>query len=152
VREEDAGGREAGAPSDLKMPLENGAGERASSMCVCGGICREGGTLSSAAGRRRVPSRRPPPPAPRHNGRSVRSGTREEPGTLTQDAFGNRTQNSRVAGARPNHQADRGSDPNHRGIWSPPMDAGVSRNFSKFFVLTVTRNARGQGGKGKEWV
>ena len=29
--------------------------------------------------------------------------------------------NSRVAGARPNHQADRGSDPNHRGIWSPPM-------------------------------
>jgi len=24
VREEDAGGREAGAPSDLKMPLENG--------------------------------------------------------------------------------------------------------------------------------
>jgi len=36
-------------------------------------------------------------------------------------SFGNRTQNSRVAGARPNHQADRGSDPNHRGIWSPPM-------------------------------
>ncbi len=40
VREEDAGGREAGAPLDLKMPLENGradervAGERASSMCV----------------------------------------------------------------------------------------------------------------------
>ena len=34
--------------------------------------------------------------------------------------FGNRTQNSRVTGARPNHQADRGSDPNHRGIWSPP--------------------------------
>ena len=34
--EEDAGGREAGAPSDLKMPWENGraAGERASSMCV----------------------------------------------------------------------------------------------------------------------
>ena len=36
-------------------------------------------------------------------------------------SFGNRTQNSRVSGARPNHQADRGSDPNHRGIWSPPM-------------------------------
>ena len=56
-------------------------------------------------------------------------GTREEPGTLTQGApvfpgssrLGNRTQNSRVTGARPNHQADRGSDPNHRGIWSPPM-------------------------------
>jgi hypothetical protein len=32
VREEDAGGREAGAPSDLKMPLENGrADER---VCV----------------------------------------------------------------------------------------------------------------------
>jgi hypothetical protein len=27
-------------------------------------------------------------------------------------SFGIRTQNSRVAGARPNHQADRGSDPN----------------------------------------
>jgi hypothetical protein len=25
-----------------------------------------------------------------------------------------------VAGARSNHQADRGSAPNHRGIWSPP--------------------------------
>jgi hypothetical protein len=33
-------------------------------------------------------------------------------------SFGNRTQNSRVAGARSNHQADRGSDPNHQGIWS----------------------------------
>ena len=40
-------------------------------------------------------------------------------------AFGNRTQNSRVDGARPNHQADRGSDPNHQGIWSPPR-AGQS--------------------------
>jgi hypothetical protein len=78
------------------------------------------------------------------------AGTREEPGTLEPRtgelgvvhvqlrlpevallvgllenipwflSFGNRTQNSRVAGARPNHQADRGSDPNHRGIWSPP--------------------------------
>jgi hypothetical protein len=43
VREEDAGGREAGAPSDLKMPLENGrADERVSrgqaserAVCVC---------------------------------------------------------------------------------------------------------------------
>jgi len=53
------------------------------------------------------------------------------PGWLVQDPttkpigdlipFGNRTKNSRVAGARPNHQADRGSDPNHRGIWSQPM-------------------------------
>ena len=36
-------------------------------MCVLRGICREGGTPSSAAGRRRVPARRPPPPAPHHN-------------------------------------------------------------------------------------
>ena len=35
-------------------------------------------------------------------------------------SFGNRTQNSRVAGARPNHQPIGGSDPNHQGIWSPP--------------------------------
>ena len=35
-------------------------------------------------------------------------------------SFGNRNQNSRVAGARPNHLSDRGSDPNHRRIWSPP--------------------------------
>jgi len=35
-------------------------------------------------------------------------------------SFGNRTQNSRVPGAGSNYQADRGSDPNHRGIWSPP--------------------------------
>ena len=34
--------------------------------------------------------------------------------------LGNRTQNSRVAGARPNHQPIGGSDPNHQGIWSPP--------------------------------
>jgi hypothetical protein len=33
-------------------------------------------------------------------------------------SFGNRTQNSRVAGARPNHQPIGGSDPNHQGIWS----------------------------------
>ena len=42
-------------------------------------------------------------------------------------SFGNRTQNSRVACARPNHQADRGSDPNHRGIWSPPRAFGDLR-------------------------
>jgi hypothetical protein len=28
VREEDAGGREVGAPSDLKMPLENGLADK----------------------------------------------------------------------------------------------------------------------------
>jgi hypothetical protein len=28
--------------------------------------------------------------------------------------------NPKLQVARPNHQADRGSDPNHRGIWSPP--------------------------------
>jgi hypothetical protein len=52
----------------------------------------------------------------------------EEPGTLTQGgvlfslvlSFGNRTQNSIVAGAKPNHQTIGGSDPNHQGIWSPP--------------------------------
>ena len=78
----EGGGRggegEADAPSDLKMPFENGradekvskgwVGERASSMCVSGSICREGGTPSSSAGRCRVPSRRPPPTAPHHNG------------------------------------------------------------------------------------
>jgi hypothetical protein len=32
-------------------------------------------------------------------------------------SFGNRTQISRVAGARPNHQPIGGSDPNHQGIW-----------------------------------
>ncbi len=31
-------------------------------------------------------------------------------------SFGNRTQNSRVAGARPNHQPIGGSDPNHQGV------------------------------------
>ena len=41
MREEDAGGREAGAPSDLKMPLENGRAEervsrgQASERAVC---------------------------------------------------------------------------------------------------------------------
>jgi hypothetical protein len=41
VREEDAGGREAGAPSDLKMPLENGRADKrvsrgqASERAVC---------------------------------------------------------------------------------------------------------------------
>ena len=52
--------------------------------------------------------------------------TREEPGTLTQGGalfslvplIWNRTQNSRVAGAKPNHQPIGGSDPNHQGIWS----------------------------------
>ena len=46
VREEDAGGMEAGAPLDPKMPLENGrADERVSrgqvserAVCVCGMI------------------------------------------------------------------------------------------------------------------
>ena len=62
--------------------------------------------------------------------RRAEAGTREEPGLLKTGcasfpwflSFGNRTPNSRVAGARPNHQADnlRGSNPNHRGIWSPP--------------------------------
>ena len=51
VREEDAGGREAGAPLDLKMPLENGradkrvsrgqASERA--VCVCEAVSVEKG-------------------------------------------------------------------------------------------------------------
>ena len=37
-------------------------------MCVREVICREGGTPSSAAGRRRLPARRPPSQTPRHNG------------------------------------------------------------------------------------
>jgi hypothetical protein len=51
VREEDAGGREAGAPVDLKMPLENGrADERVSrgqaserAVCVCEAVSVEKG-------------------------------------------------------------------------------------------------------------
>ena len=51
VREEDAGGREAGAPWDLKMPLENGrADERVSrgqaserAVCVCEAVSVEMG-------------------------------------------------------------------------------------------------------------
>jgi hypothetical protein len=35
-------------------------------------------------------------------------------------SFGNRTQNSRVTGARPNHQPIGGSDPNHQEIWRTP--------------------------------
>jgi hypothetical protein len=54
------------------------------------------------------------------------AGTHEEPGTLTQGApvFPSSSRlgipNSRVAGAlaRSNRQAERGSDPNYRGIWS----------------------------------
>ena len=57
----------------------------------------------------------------------VRSGTREEPGTLTQGApvfpgssrLGIEPKTPGWLGARPNHQADRGSDPNHWGIWRP---------------------------------
>jgi hypothetical protein len=37
VREEDAGGREAGAPSDLKMPLENGRADERVSRGQAGG-------------------------------------------------------------------------------------------------------------------
>jgi len=56
------------------------------------------------------------------------TGTRKEPGTSAQDGalfslvplVGNRTQNSRAAGARPNLQPIGGSDPNHLGIWCPP--------------------------------
>ena len=51
VREEDAGGRDAGAPWDLKMPLENGrADERVSrgqaserAVCVCEAVSVEMG-------------------------------------------------------------------------------------------------------------
>jgi hypothetical protein len=51
VREEDAGGREAGVPLDLKMPLENGrADERVSRrqaservVCVCEAVSVEKG-------------------------------------------------------------------------------------------------------------
>jgi hypothetical protein len=56
----------------------------------------------------------------------------EEPGTLSRvrlfslvPLVGNRTQNSRVAGARPNHQPIGGSDANHQGIWSPPRAGHV---------------------------
>jgi hypothetical protein len=46
-------------------------------MNVGGGICREGGKPSAAAGCRRVSARRPPPPtAPRHNMADQSSGMR----------------------------------------------------------------------------
>jgi hypothetical protein len=71
-----------------------------------------------------------------------RTRTREEPGTLIQGApvfpgssrLGIEPKTPKVAGARSNHQADRGSDPNHRGIWSPPR-AGVSHfvHVTRFF-------------------
>ena len=72
-----------------------------------------------------------------------RRGTREEPGTLTQGApvfpgflsFGNRTQSSRVAGARPNHQPIGGSDPNHQGIWRV-----ISVVFTVLFVCLFLRS------------
>jgi hypothetical protein len=69
VREEDAGGREAGAPSDLKMPLENGrADERvgrgqAGERVMCEAVSVEKGA------RRLLPAAVVCPPAPRHNGR-----------------------------------------------------------------------------------
>ena len=65
------------------------------------------------------------------------AGTREEPGTLTQGVpvFPGSSrlgiQNSRVSGARPNHQADRGSDPNHLGICRFPL------GHNKSFVAVV---------------
>ena len=44
------------------------------------------------------------------------AGTREEPGAPVFPGSSRLGIEPRVAGARPNHQADRGSDPNHRGI------------------------------------
>jgi hypothetical protein len=67
------------------------------------------------------------------------TGTREEPGALTQGgalfswflSVGNRTRNSRVAGARPNHQPIGGSDPNHQG--SPPGQGRAMGPVSRVF-------------------
>ena len=47
-------------------------------------------------------------------------------------SFGNRTQNSRVSGARPNHQPIGGSVPNHQGIWIPPR-AGLAFSHAYLF-------------------
>ena len=55
-----------------------------------------------------------------------------------------------MAGARPNHQADRGSDPNHQGIWSPPRAGAAEEAHAlatreepgdddPFIVLTETK-------------
>jgi hypothetical protein len=58
----------------------------------------------------------------------LQSGTREEPGTLTQGGglfslvpLGWES-NPKLQGGwcKPNHQPIGGSDPNHQGIWSPP--------------------------------
>ena len=61
------------------------------------------------------------------------ASTRAEAGWFL--SFGNRTQNSRVAGARPNHQPIGGSDLNHQGIWSPPrsLHASSGRDESSSF-------------------
>ena len=57
-------------------------------MCVRKVICREGGTPSSAAGRRRLPARRPPSPTPRHNGKSVSGRLRSWSGPVETDFQG----------------------------------------------------------------
>ena len=38
---------------------------------------------------------------------------------------------------KPNHQADRGSDPNHRGIWSPPRAGSFGDCLTPNCVLGV---------------
>jgi hypothetical protein len=64
------------------------------------------------------------------------TGTREEPGTLTQGApvfpgssrlgIEPQTPGWLVQDPRPNHQPIGGSDPNHLGIWSPPRRGNVA--------------------------
>ena len=64
-------------------------------MCVRAVICREGGTPSSAAGRRRLPARRPPSPTPRHNGTTlgVKGGRKQRnPGLMDQVLQSTRSQ------------------------------------------------------------
>ncbi len=75
MREEDAGGSEAGAPSDLKMPLENGrADERVSrgqaserAVCVCEAVSVEKGARRPPMPAAVVCPPGGPPPSPRHN-------------------------------------------------------------------------------------
>jgi hypothetical protein len=59
-------------------------------------------------------------------------------GLVCPSRTGNRTQNSRVAGARPNHQPIGGSDPNHQVIWSPPRGCCCSTYYKAVREVFVT--------------
>ena len=82
-------------------------------------------------------------------------GTREELGTLTQGAaayfpwflsFGNRTQNSRVAGARPT-TSPWGSGAHPGRGWNPWVQRKHAKNRHFFGVVTLDNNKKKKKGK-----